>query len=330
MSPSHDPAVAGDLSRWLDAWLAAQWRQPVPATVVLAQAQRRWWPLLESVATVLWLHPTEDPRRDFHALPGCRPAPRPRLALDRVDQAADADELLQRASLRVLGVTDDTQALACLLAPQGWRQAAGQTLLWGRASSAGWSACEDTVQALGLRALPAPAGWRCLASSGLSSHAAHPLPWTPQGARACEAVWSQRPPLHRSLGPELRWRLQLPGREAAVASAELAQQRIMVWGRALADRRGNFSLIRPWEGPLCWRALLPNVRVRLDGVTLCLPGGQALMARGLWKQGALQLHAPLPAVPEDQPALLHGVVPVWALPQPDFCELAIQAWEWPA
>jgi hypothetical protein len=58
-------------------------------------------------------------------------------------------------------------------------------------------------------------------------------------AKACEEAWSQRAPLRRLAIPEPRWRLQLPGREAAVASSELAQQRILVGGRALADRRGT-------------------------------------------------------------------------------------------
>lgn len=330
MMPSRDSGAGEDLARWLDAWLAACWRRHPPITVVLAQAQRRWWPLLESVATAVWLHPGDDPRRDFHAPPGCRPAARPRLALDRAEQAIEAQKVLQRAGLRVLAVTNAAQAVAQLLAPAGWRQGPGQTLLWGREASAGWGACEPTIQALALRSLPAPAGWRCLASAGLHADSPLAMPGTSQGAKALEEVWSQRAPLQRLVTPEPRWRLQLPGREAAVASSELAQQRTMVWGRALTDRRGNFSLIRPWEGALRWRALLPNVRVRIDGATLYLPGGEALSARGLWKDGRLHLHAALPAVPEDQAALLHGTVPAWALPQPDFCELATVAWEWPA
>ena len=126
------------------------------------------------------------------------------------------------------------------------------------------------------------------------------------------------------------WRLQLPAREAQLAGSELAQQRTMVWGRALTDRRGNFSLIRPWEGPLCWRALLPNVRTRLADVPLYLPGGVARTARARWVGSALRLRADLPAVGEDQPAFMHGTVPCWALPEKDFCELGTLAWEWQA
>jgi hypothetical protein len=330
MSTVRDFGAGEDPARRLDAWLALRWRQRPAATVVLAHAQRRWWPLLESVATVAWLHPGDDPRGDFHAPPGCRPALRFRLALSREGRAGDADALLRRADLRVLAVTDEPQAVADLLAPSAWRDGAGHTLLWGREASTGWAACDATARGLGLRPMPAPTGWRCLASTGLLHDATHPLPWTPQGVKACEEAWSQRAPLRRLAIPEPRWRLQLPGREAAVASSELAQQRILVGGRALADRRGNFGLIRPWDGPLLCRVLLPNLRARIDGANLYLPGGEALTARGLWKEGRLHLHAALPAVPEDQAALLHGTVPAWALPQPDFCELATVAWEWPA
>lgn len=330
MSSLQGLGAGGDLARLLDAWLALRLRQHSPATVVLAHPQRRWWPLLESVATVVWLHPDDDPRRDFHAPPGCRPAPRPRLALSRGDQAEDAAALLRRADLRVLAVTDASQAVADLLGPTAWMAGPGLTLLWGREAAAGWVACAAVASRLGLRPMPAPPGWRCLASVGLLPDATHPSPWAPQGAKACEAAWSQCAPLRRLAIPEPRWRVQLPGREAAVASSELAQQRILVGGRALADRRGNFSLIRPWEGPLRWRVQVPNLRARVDGATVYLPGGEALTARGLWKDGRLHLHAALPAVPEEQAALLHGTLPAWALPQPDFCELATVAWDWPA
>jgi hypothetical protein len=62
MSTVRDFGAGEDPARRLDAWLALRWRQHPAATVVLAHAQRRWWPLLESVATVAWLHPGDDPR----------------------------------------------------------------------------------------------------------------------------------------------------------------------------------------------------------------------------------------------------------------------------
>lgn len=320
-------SLGADLSCLLDAWLTGLRRQRPGDVIVLAHAQRRWWPLLERAATVVWLHSGDDPRRDFHTLPGCRPTPRPRLAVSDPAQAQDANELLSRAALRVGGVTDDARAVAAWLAPAAWREGPGDTLLWGRAQAAGWSACVQTIERLGLQPLPAPAGWQCLASAGLRQSALGVLAWTGTGSSA----WATNgAPLRRLQAEAPIWRLQLPASEALVTSSELAQQRTMVWGRALTDRRGNFSLIRPWEGPLCWRALLPNVRVRLAELPLHFQGGGLRTARASWRGQALRLQADLPAVPEDQPAFFHGNVPAWALPKEDFCELSTLAWEWPA
>lgn len=329
-SPAPLRFHGADLSCQLDAWLAALWSQRPGSVIVLAHAQRRWWPLLERVATVVWLHPADDPRRDFHTLPGCRPTLRARLALNESDQAQEAAELLSRAALRVGGVTDDARAVSAWLAVPGWSDANGGTLLWGRTRAAGWAACAETVERLGLQPLPAPAGWQCLASAGLRQLAQGPLAWMAQGGWTLAAVWSQRAPLRLQPSAEPVWRLQLPASEAMVASSELARQRTLVWGRALTDRRGNFSLIRPWEGALCWRALLPHVRARLAEVPLYLQGGGQRTARASWKGPALRLQADLPALREDQPAFLHGNVPAWALPKDDFCELSTLAWEWPA
>lgn len=319
-----------DLSCLIDAWLAVLWHQRPGNVIVLAHAQRRWWPLLERAATVVWLHPSDDPRRDFHALPGCRPTLRPRLTVSEPAQAQDANELLSCAALRVGGVTDDARAVAAWLAPTAWRDGPGETLLWGRAQAAGWSACAQTIERLGLQPLPAPSGWRCLASAGLRQSAQEGVAWPGQGSSAWAVTGPLRAPLRLLQTGEPTWRLQLPGSEAQVASSELAQQRTMVWGRALTDRRGNFSLIRPWEGPLCWRALLPNVRVRLAELPLYFQGGGLRMARARWRDQALRLQADLPPLPEDQPAFFHGNVPDWALPKEDFCELSTLAWEWPA
>lgn len=330
MSASLAPFAGADLSCRLDAWLAALWRRRPGDVIVLAHAQRRWWPLLERVGTVVWLHPGDDPRRDFHALPGCRPTPRTRLALSEPGQAQDAHELMSVAALRVGAVTDDTGAVAAWAALRGWAETQGETLLWGREAAAGWDACAQIVDALGLLPLSAPAGWRCLASAGLQRAAQGPLAWGEPGGAGLAAAWSRQAPLTLMQNAEPAWRLQLPAQEAQVASSELAQQRTMVWGRALTDRRGNFSLIRPWDGALGWRALLPNVRVRVADVPLYLPAGVVRAARAQWKGTELRLCADLPALAEDQPAFMHGCVPSWALPREDFCEIRSLAWEWPA
>lgn len=310
-----------DLSFQLDAWLAASGRRWSETCVVLAHPQRRWWPLLESVATVAWLHVQDDPLRDFHATPGCQPAPRSRLSLAAGGQAShEATALLQRAQLRVLAVTDDAASLAALIALDGWGGTAGETLLWGREDALAWADCPAFIKAWGLADLRAPSGWRCVASQGLRQGGGMDF-----GARA--ALAAQPASLRPVQAPGSGWQLQLPGREALAASSELAQQRTMVWGRALMDRRGNFSLIRPWDGALRWQALLPNVRVRVAEVPLYLPGGMRILARAHWQGQTLRLQAALPALQADQPAWMHGAMPAYALPDKDFCELAALAWE---
>lgn len=314
-----------DLAFHLDGWLAASARRWSETCAVLAHPQRRWWPLLESVATVAWLHVQDDPLRDFHATPGCQPALRPRLSLAAGEQAShEAAAMLHRAQLRVLAVTDDAASLSALIDLGGWSDAVGETLLWGREDALAWADSRAFIQALGLADLRAPSGWRCVASPGLR-HTWHAVPQWGSGTMA--ASWAQRAPLRQRQAPDPAWQLQLPGCEALAASSELAQQRTMVWGRALMDRRGNFSLIRPWDGALLWRALLPNVRVRVAEVPLYLPGGTHITARAHWQGQALRLQAALPALQADQPAWMHGAMPAYALPDKDFCELAMLAWE---
>ena len=86
-----------------------------------------------------------------------------------------------RAALRVGGVTDDAGAVAAWAALQRWSETRGETLLWGREAAAGWDACAWIADSLGLLPLPAPEGWRCLASAGPQRAAQGPLAWGESG-----------------------------------------------------------------------------------------------------------------------------------------------------
>ncbi|HSI57064.1 MAG TPA: hypothetical protein VLA16_05890, partial [Ideonella sp.] len=122
------------------------------ATVVVHEGLRVM-PLLESLASVAWVHPGPVLFRDFVTVPHGQPAQRERL--DAGEYAADVRDLLKRAGLCVATVPGDLAAArrtAALLKEPGhalW-------LLHGPADAAGWAVFDPVAQAAGLQPLAAP------------------------------------------------------------------------------------------------------------------------------------------------------------------------------
>lgn len=320
-------AAAPDVALQLDAWLALHGAPP-SSLVVLAEAVPRGWPLLDALTTLVGAHVAGPHPGDMRRSPGCRPDLRPRLEGTRDEQELAA--LWRRADLRVLSVS----AAACLPALQTWPNDgghAGEMLLWGPTGDAGWVACADLVAAADLRELPMPAGWRGLASPRLCQRA-EATGWGRAGALDgwCAALGRRGLALQRVHQPRPGWRLRLDPMQAMVAPSEMVRQRLTVWGRALADRRGNFALLRPWTGPLTLRLQWGALPVRLTAVPLVLAGGAGLTARVRSSDHGQLLEAFLPALAPGQGAGLYGVLPAHALPRQDGAELTALAWEFAA
>lgn len=322
-------AAEQDVVLQLDAWLALHGAPPA-SLVVLAEAVPRGWPLLDALSTLVGVHVAGDHPGDMRRMPGCRPALRPRL--DGVREAHEVEAVWRRADLRVLAVSAADRLPALQAGPKGAAGAGGgETLLWGPAGDAGWAACAGLIAAAGLRELPMPAGWRGLASPTLCQRA-EVTGWGRSGALDawCMALGRRGLALQRVHQPQPGWRLRVDPVQAMVAPSDMARQRLMVWGRALADRRGNFGLLRPWTGPLTLRLQWGPLPVRLTEAHLVLAGGAVLTARGRSTNQGQLLEAFLPALAAGQGPSLHGVLPAHALPRQDGAELKAVAWEFAA
>lgn len=320
-------AVAPDVALRLDAWLALHGAPP-SSLVVLAEAVPRGWPLLDALTTLVGVHVAGPHPGDMRRSPGCRPDLRPRLEGTR--DGPELAALWRRADLRVMSVS----AAHRLPALQSWPKDGGHTgemLLWGPTGDAGWAACVGLIAAVGLRELPMPAGWRGLASPDLCLRA-EATGWGRAGGLDgwCEALGQRGLALQRVHQPQPGWRLLVDPMQAMVAPSEMVRQRLTIWGRALADRRGNFGLLRPWTGPLTLRLQWGGLAVRLTEASLVLAGGAALTARVRSTHHGQLLEAFLPALAPGQGACLQGVLPAHALPYQDGAEVKALAWEFAA
>lgn len=319
-------AVEQDMALQLDVWLALHGAPPT-SLVVLAEVLPRAWPLLDARHTFMGVQTTGRHPGDMRRAPGCRPALRPRLSV--ATQAPDVQAVWQRAALRVLDVSAADRL--AFLWTEGQDSGGADTLLWGRTEEAGWAACAGLISDAGLREMPMPPGWRAWASPRLSQRAVA-SGWGRAGALAgwCDALGRHGLALRRlSSGPSA-WRLRQDPVQALLAASETAQMRTMVWGRALADLRGNFSLLRPWSGPLTLRLQWGPLPVHLAQVPLTLAGGEELTARVRSTAHGPLLEAFMPALAPGQGAALHGVLPAYALAREEGAEIQALAWEFVA
>lgn len=322
------PDHVQDTALWLDAWLA--WRGDVTRTLVAwVEETPRGWPLLDTVATRVGVHAAGSSSGDLCRAPGARPALRVRLVLPQ--DAGEVNDVLTRADLRVLVVGCPGNFLTAAMNLSGWSQLTGDVILWGREEEGGWQTCAPLILRRSLRPLPAPPGWRCLASAGIRERLLSEWPGVSALLKtACPALARRGLGLEQVPGPGHVWRLSVDAVQTWVAFSEMQRQRTEVWGRAMADPRGNFSLLRAWNGPITWRARLRRLPVCLSSVSLILAGGEGLSAMARESPQGLLLRAHLPALSPGQSAVLHGVLPAYSLPREDCAEFITVAWEFPA
>lgn len=311
---------------WIDLLAAALAGPRLAGPVAVLHEAQRVLPLLESRASVAWLHPHALAMQDFTLLPRCRPLFRERLdALGAPDDAAD---LLRRAGLRLLCVPDSPRHIRCLMGLTEHATAKESWLVYGDPQAAGWEAVGPLQQRAQLQELPGRGHLRWMASgpvvSALAALGLTSAGFTPELAQTLRQQLPRGLDLLLDLNtqsgrPRLRLRPE-PVQFIAAAAPSLAHHVVME-GRALFNQRGLATLMLPWDGSAHTRLLLRNVRDRIDESEIAL-GEDTIQPSHLdyTERGAV-LTLRLPAISLGRDARLQLSLPRRAVPDDGFCDI---------
>lgn len=313
---------------WVDLFAArlARERLDRDRPVAVITDALRAMPLVESQASLGWIHAAPIRYRDFHAVAYGLPARR--LRIDALRQPADAAVLAQRASLCLVAVPADRGAALGVLPVMRAAVDAGVPLvLFGASVNAGWAPLTELAGVGGLQALMT-GDVLVLASSELTTVLGAGGLRDAEGAVALarQLSVSHQADLTALALPEgrLRVRLRMDPIYLAATAAEPLAAHMSNEGRAMFNHRGMGALLLPWGGPCAARLLLRNVRARVDD-TLVACGHRILAPATVdyTEHGAImKLVLTAPETPgPGRDAVLHMSLARAAVPADSFCDI---------
>ncbi len=316
--------MSASIEPWVDL-LCAWFIQARGRGLVIAfhEAQRAM-PVLDQLATVVWLHPRPMLAADFTFIPHQHPAVR-----THVDLSAAPEQLqswLDRAALKVLAMPVAEPLPAVLMA-----DVVGPEEFWvlhGASDSPGWTDPALAPLCQQLISLPTPEGWRIdvspaflrvLRDAGMVITAFNAA----LGQRLCSAL-DRLTDVHldTSMGfDSLRLRLRLPAVRCVATTSDAMRHHILLRDKALFSPRGMAAVLLPWSGCTGAKFLLRNVRARVDDMIVALGDQQVRPATVHYAEMGAFVTFQSPPLAPGRDALMHLSLPRAAVPSDDFCEI---------